>query len=58
MMGLGVNAWVASSAEIALPVQHRACGIQWNYTWSEPARESLLLVGAVPAAFGVGNDEA
>jgi hypothetical protein len=55
MMGLGVNAWVASSAEITLPVQHRACGIQWNYTWSEPARESLLLVGAVPVAFGVGN---
>jgi alpha-L-fucosidase 2 len=39
----------------SLPAQNRAAGVQWAPTFSEPASEALLIVGAVPGAFGVGQ---
>jgi len=54
-MGNGVL-WRFTTLPInGLPGQQRASGVQWNLSFSEPAGESLLIVGAVPSVFGVGN---
>ncbi len=46
---------MASAAELTLPVQHRASGVQWNRGYNTANTDGQIQVGAVPAAFGVGN---
>ena len=54
-MVLGLSAWVAAAAELTLPVAQRASGVQWAPAYNTANADGQLQVGAVPAAFGVGN---
>jgi alpha-L-fucosidase 2 len=48
--------WRFTTAPIhSLATQNRASGVEWAPGFSEPAGEGLLIVGAVPAVFGVGK---
>ena len=54
-LGMSLGPWMASAAQLTIPLQDRASGVQWGPGYSVPNNEQHLEVGAAPQAFGVGN---